>query len=398
MTLAALKQFGADALLVGAVALWIAILVRLPSAIRSPQSRRLLIAAIGIAGSVTVYLDPVTALLRKTYVFADSCGIFMNLWGVLSSAFILDFVLAAVARRRLWLVYGNAVLVSVALVVLDSVSAPQSGCVTSVSVPWYSPFWWILSAAHVAAVAPCTVLCARYARRAASSGPLRLGLRLLAAGFASSTFFWGPVIIGFLLFRPPWLGALFSLNIAVTTWLITAGVALPVILRALAVRTGRRSLRRLKPLWERLVDAAPSIALPQHTVGGLPRWSVDLRLYRRVIEIRDAILILRDYVGDDVLEAARAHVGTDPVPVGDTEAAVTACWLEVAIAAKASGDEPAASASVPEPEHDPSGDELASEIRFLEAVARAQRSESVRRFAERHRRSGESALPRQETW
>ena len=49
---------------------------------------------------------------------------------------------------------------------------------------------------------------------------------------------------------------------------------------------------RLYPLWHLLRQAVPEIELPLDS--GM-RWNIRYRLHRRVIEIRDALLILRPY-------------------------------------------------------------------------------------------------------
>ncbi|MDN5747994.1 MAG: hypothetical protein L0H64_05700 [Pseudonocardia sp.] len=320
---------GEPVLVAGAVTLWVVVLLRLPSAVGSAPRRRLLLAVAGLAASVTVYLDPVTALLSAT-ALAGSCGIVMNLWGVLSAAFILDFVLAALSRRRPWPVYGSAIAVCVGLVLLDGIDGgTQSGCVSSLQVPWYSPFWWLLCAAHVAAVVPAMVVSARCARRAGSRS-VRLGLALLAAAFVSSTLFWGVVVIARLVSGAAWIGGLFTVNIALTTWLMAASTAVPLLVGA-----GRRARAvwwrwRLRGLWRALVDAVPEVRMPGGSLTGPGRFSVDLRLYRRVIEIRDALLVLRHRIDAPTVDAARAHVRALG-PGGGGEPAVVACWLPLAL-------------------------------------------------------------------
>jgi len=60
---------------------------------------------------------------------------------------------------------------------------------------------------------------------------------------------------------------------------------------------------RLYPLWDVLRQAVPEIELP--TEVGM-RWNIRYRLHRRVIEIRDAQLVLRPYAQADVLGLASA--------------------------------------------------------------------------------------------
>ncbi|WP_300010193.1 MAB_1171c family putative transporter [Pseudonocardia sp.] len=374
---------GEPVLVAGVVTLWIVVLLRLPTTIGSAPRRRLLVAVAGLAGSVTVYLDPVTALLSSS-VLASSCGIVMNLWGVLSAAFILDFVLAALSRRRPWPVYGVAVAVCVGLVLLDRADGgAQAGCVSSLQVPWYSPFWWLLCLAHVAAVVPAVLVTARSASRAESRS-VRVGLALLCAAFVSSTFFWGVVVIARLTTGAGWIGGLFSLNIAVTTWLMAAGTAVP-----LAVHAGRwaRSywLRwRLRGLWRALVAAVPGVRMPGGPLPGLGRSSADLRLYRRVIEIRDALLVLRHRVDGPTADAARSHVRRAR-PGVDEEPAVVACWL--ALALESDGGPPAATGWPADPAT-PAQDIWTSEIAFQVALARFRTQPFVVAFARSVRTPG----------
>ncbi|MGW5053591.1 MAB_1171c family putative transporter [Actinokineospora sp. NPDC004072] len=363
-----LRQVGTAVVTSGCVALWLALLVRLPGARHSQPQRRLLIAVVGLAGSVTAYLNPITALLNRNTILGHSCGIVMNIWGVIASAFILDFVLAALAKRRPVPVYVGAVAVSVALVLLDT-GAGAAGCVTSISVPWYSPFWWLLSAAHVVAVLPCAVLCARYARLA-ETRPLRIGLGLLAAGFASSTFFWSFVIIGYLVSHNAWLAAFFPLNIGITTWLMVAGVLVPVVARGLRAAREARDLRALEPLWAETTAAVPHVRLPDSAV---PRRSLDFRLYRRVIEIRDALMVLRDHVDPAEIAAAqdRARDAADPA---EREALAVAYWLSAAIAARGAGNRPADPPASSRADR-PDDADWAGEIAFLRTLARLRESE-----------------------
>jgi hypothetical protein len=66
--------------------------------------------------------------------------------------------------------------------------------------------------------------------------------------------------------------------------------------------------QQMYPLWERLYLASPSIALlaPRSRVQDLLVFrDLEFRLYRRVVEIRDGRLALRDYMEAQVLQAAR---------------------------------------------------------------------------------------------
>ncbi|WP_439656779.1 MAB_1171c family putative transporter [Lentzea sp. HUAS TT2] len=89
-----------------------------------------------------------------------------------------------------------------------------------------------------------------------------------------------------------------------------------------------RGYRRLGPLWTELVAAVPSVVL-----GDPPRWfvgSLELRLYRRAVEIRDAQLELSGRVSPDTRAFAAMNLEeagvTDPL-------ALDACVLRIGLTA-----------------------------------------------------------------
>ena len=75
---------------------------------------------------------------------------------------------------------------------------------------------------------------------------------------------------------------------------------------------------RLYPLWDVLRQEVPEIELP---AGRSMRWNIRYRLHRRVIEIRDAQLVLRPYEEAEVTELAAAAAKSAELPP-DTAAAV----------------------------------------------------------------------------
>jgi hypothetical protein len=97
---------------------------------------------------------------------------------------------------------------------------------------------------------------------------------------------------------------------------------------------------------------------------------VQLRLYRRVIEIRDGMLVLRDYLPAGTLARARGYVGDNP-------ALIEACGIALALERHRSGAAPT--------EHgDPwasIGGEVADEVAWLSAVSAAFRRKEPAAFA-----------------
>ncbi|SFR06484.1 hypothetical protein SAMN04488564_1021014 [Lentzea waywayandensis] len=97
---------------------------------------------------------------------------------------------------------------------------------------------------------------------------------------------------------------------------VLAGAAVPAVA---AWRRRYRQYTRLEPLWRALADADPRIALNPR-VGW---WNMRMRLYRRVIEIRDGLLDLQPCRDAGVAAAARAAAASP----AEVEAAVVAAAI-----------------------------------------------------------------------
>jgi len=99
-----------------------------------------------------------------------------------------------------------------------------------------------------------------------------------------------------------------------------------------------RSGNALYPLWKSLVTALPHIALypprPRLMDALLPQNS-QLRLHRRLVEIRDGMLIMNDWAQPSDLAAIEVFVSD--VPPELMNPMTTACWLKVAIAVHDAG-------------------------------------------------------------
>lgn len=231
----------------------------------------------------------------------------------------------------------------------------------------------------------------RYSTEA--SGFLAVGLRLIGRG----------CLVG-LAYIAVKVAALFGLAVGSPVpveWESTAGRSLAVVAGTLVIvgstlpatgplvgswmswLTAYRDHRRLYPLWAELVSVTPGIALDPvgSWLGDAMRWrDLDLRVYRRVIEIRDGRLALRPYLDAAVGEQARsAAAGTTP---REAAAVSEASMLLAAVASAHAHRVP----SVPADGFGPAGESLADELGWLTLVAR-----HYRRCA---RGTGLSRLPR----
>jgi hypothetical protein len=129
--------------------------------------------------------------------------------------------------------------------------------------------------------------------------------------------------------------------------------------------------QRLRPLWMMFYRVNPKIALrpPRPLVLDLldPR-DLEMRLYRRVVEIRDGRLAIQPYLKPHMVETARLQASLEGKTGQDLNVAVEARILAEGLRACRSGaprpDEPAAAAI-------PGGPDLHSDTAFLADVARA---------------------------
>lgn len=129
--------------------------------------------------------------------------------------------------------------------------------------------------------------------------------------------------------------------------------------------------RVLYPLWAALHDVLPEITQATGDPGPNQPHDIEWRLARRVIEIRDGLLLLAPY-RDPAIGAAAQRTGQRRK--ANAEAAAEAAEIEAALRSWHAGAQPMLAAPEP-PEHKADG--LQAEITWLQRVARAYRHSSV---------------------
>jgi hypothetical protein len=225
----------------------------------------------------------------------------------------------------------------------------------------------------------------RGAVRYASSAPRALGtgLRIIGAGCGLG--------LGYVAVKAAFLISLVAgqrlmsnaLESTVSRSLAVGGgvsVAVGAMLPFLASRAARTrawgqafcDLRRLYPLWELLYRATPGIALDP-TASSLADTArlrdVQLRLYRRVIEIRDGRLALAEFLDPTVARSARATAEAARLPQTEADAVSEAALLMDAVTRKAQGHP----TDAPPPPSPDASDSLADEVEWLLRVTRQLR-------------------------
>ncbi|MBB4893132.1 hypothetical protein FHS39_002163 [Streptomyces olivoverticillatus] len=363
------------------VCLWVAVLLRAPAAMRHHWQRSLWLAVATAAAAMALNLPPVLDALHGVFGPSHVADLARNLIGVLSAAAVLDFVTASTGERR-WhrqLAVAAAAVMAVLLLLDFTAPAHERHVITPSGVVEPSTaYWLVLIAAHLAADLTCVMVCSRYSR-IGSNRAFKACLRLFSWGTAFSALFWAGYLT-LLVVDEPWIRSLLPWTMALHGLLRASALALPTLFSLRQKVEDIVTIWRLWPMWCDLIAAVPHVALdkprPRMVEIVRPKGPWDLLAYRKVIEIRDAILVMRDHTPPALLEEAQEYVESGPVAPAGTDATVMACALRVT--------RPAGSAPSGAPTEISAlgGEDLWAETAFLVQVAKAYGSPLVRAFAE----------------
>ncbi|MGW9715146.1 MAB_1171c family putative transporter [Streptomyces albidoflavus] len=235
------------------------------------------------------------------------------------------------------------------------------------------------------ALASATRLCWQWGRQP-GGGLVGRGLLLTGAGTAVGLLYAGHRITA-LLFQyadRSLLGdradeAVSTALLFFALLLIVSGSTLPVIPRILRGLHAHWSSARLYPLWRTLTDAVPSSRLdaPTGRFRDLAQFRrAHDRLYRRTIELRDAILTLSAFTTPEVRGRAYDHALASGVIGAQADVVAEACWLAVAREQCRRGQQPVGTAVPPAS----GGRDLPSETKALINLSSAYRSHTTQSF------------------
>ncbi|MFJ9338630.1 MAB_1171c family putative transporter [Streptomyces sp. NPDC101733] len=324
--------------------LWVVAIWRLPAAVRIPRQRPLWAAFASIALACSIGIPPVQRLLFEPIGVNNLATLCKHGLGIGGSSAVLLFVITmarpdgvdAWKRRLLCAAAGGTVLLTTFFFLTPRPYEVDNFFEANLGNLYGTLYCLVFLGYLTAAMSVSSRLFWSYARRAAGA-PLRAGLALLGAGTAFGALYttWRTA---HMLTRLA--GGEFPAGDA-TTQLVAdllefTGIALILLgntVPALGVQwrslTHRRALRRVEPLWAALIEAVPGVVLTEPTGRG-PR----LRLHRRLIEIWDAVLVLRAYAPAELIAAARAEAHATALAAGEgdgvREAFAEAFWLRVA--------------------------------------------------------------------
>lgn len=361
---------------IGVFCMWFVVVVRLPQAIRDRGQRPLWVSVMLITAVTTLYMEVVQTTLADLFGrYATYLG--THLVTVVSAAAVLRFVLIANGHRRYrnwpYLAAGVAAGVVVWIYVAVDPPSPRPGHAPGLPLGYF----FLVSGFSVVALTACALVCLLGARRM-DHWAMRWALLALTLGWLANALPWLLNLMWLVTHEPRWI-AWFSEIDGVAAFGIAIGAALPLIPDIQQRVRHNAAYRRLGSLWRTLTEAAPHVRLARAPMSRvLPAVPARLPLYRRVVEIRDAMVVLRSYVQADDLAAAHTYVERHAVPAELADAAVTACWLAAALRHHDAGDAPAAQ---PENIAGVGGDDFEQEVEFLLRVADAYGDGLARGYA-----------------
>lgn len=352
---------------VSIICLWLATLVRLPRAVRYREQWALWTSVAMIAVVLTLYMkdvsDTLDAIVPPYVVYLST-----HLTSVVLGTVVLHLVLVTTRRRRFGpMLYATAIVV-ILLLATFYLSAGNLRPTTALDLSL--DYWLVLSGFGSVTVIACMILC-WYCGQKTDHWILRFGLLILGVGFALLAVPW-LLTIGELITRnESWASSIANID-GVAAACIAIGAILPL---ANAVGDGYQTFcayKKLGHLWRDMTSTAPNVVfLHQSRIRRLRTIPGQLALYRRIIEIRDAIAILRNYTTPEIVQAAEQHVAQAAIRADHRNAAVTACWLTAAQDRKKHGCTAQAQILAPV---SAGGDIFAQEVDFLVRVADAYES------------------------
>jgi len=342
--------------------LWSAVVLRVPTLWRDRRQRALWAAIFALALARTAAFGPV----------ADAIGMPMlpHFLGVAVAFFLLRFIGLVTGRGGARWQVALVVVVLVTMVVLGAASGgiDTRADLLAADLDATGVAYWVVLEGYLGAVLVTgAVLFAGVARQAPAGLP-RLGLWASTAGTGLVALYAAlktglvvahgvGVTVDFVRIEP----TAYAVQ-TVGIFIGVAGLLVPATRRARSAVAAYRSLLALRPLWTAMRDAFPQVILfsPRRALiemAGID--DVHLRLYRRVIEIRDGMLALRPF-----------HPGTYPPAAEPAVAEAEA--IALALRRRAAGAEPAEQPG----SWAPVGPEMADEVAWLSQVSIAFRKVS----------------------
>lgn len=322
-----------------------------------PSQRALLVTFLGLAAGITLFSPGVHASLTQITGVANIADPLARV-AVLVAAWAAQVVMlyltretpAALRKSRglLWVLVPTQVTM-LCLFVISAVDTQTSRFTSDYGAdPVVEAYLGVFIAYLCFAATDVMLEARRYAHVA--DAPLATGLRLVGAGCGMGLAYAAiklAALLGLAIGSPlpVELESVFARASGIVGGVLVAvGCSWPAVAAALLDAWPKwRAHRRLYPLWWALYRATPTIALDpagSPLMDALRVRDINFRLYRRVIEIRDARLVLKPYLDGGLARQARSHATERGLSGLDADAAVEALVLRTAIEAAKRGSRP----------------------------------------------------------
>ncbi|NGO46208.1 MAB_1171c family putative transporter [Streptomyces ureilyticus] len=378
-----------------AVLLWLVTAWRTPAAWRDPSKRVLWTAFLALAVAMTLRLPTVAAPVDAALRINNLSSLGKHLGGIVAAHAVLTFVhnmaeekASGLKSSRLHLLVpvGTAVIIT-ALFFATAQPHEAVDLLTEYATDWrIAAYGGVWTGYLGAALFSASRLCWRWGRQP-GTGLLGRGLRLIGigttVGIAYAVHRVVSVVLRFLGHSPipaDTSEAISGLLLFTALLFIVSGSTLPAAGRFHRWCREYRDLLQLYPLWLSLTETVASVRLdpPRHRTSEILHLRhVRDRLYRRTIEIRDAVLALSDHAPGSLRDQARAHVAASGLIGAQADIAAEACWITCAQKSR-QRNEPSSGEPLPPAS---GGRDLPSEIHALKQLARAYDSDLTHTFA-----------------
>ncbi|MFE9826445.1 MAB_1171c family putative transporter [Streptomyces sp. NPDC005791] len=381
--------------LIPAALLWVVTAWRAPAAWRVSAKRPLWVAFFALSIAMTIRPDSIATAVDAWLRINNLATLFKHLAGIAAAYAVLMFV-HDVAQEQAKALRNSRLHIAVPLIagaslILLFFAAPlpseATDLLTDFADDWRIATYGVIWSGYLgAALVSATRLCWQWGRLP-GTGLLGRGLQLTGLGTALGICYAGHRVLALALrfFDVAPLTAqaderISNIFLFGALVFILAGSTLPAARRLRRWGRAHLALVRLYPLWLDLTAAVPSVRLDpprSRRSDALHFRRTRDRLYRRGIEIRDAILDLGDHASPALRSEAASYVAEKGLVGAQAGIYAEACWLVRAKAAREHGDARIGEHTSPAS----GGQDLHSEVEALKHLATAYESAIVLEFA-----------------